>query len=388
MKRIIYLILLVLAIGGVVAVGYYFRYRGGSPPGLGGEPGESAYPLTLPPPSREAGAAENPDKFSPVRGAELSRVASGSVLAYFVYSATSSVVLRGDGEVALLNQNGAEVLSGSAVNDILQAGFSYDGKKLAVVFGKRSESQASVFDVQSKSWQPLADPVYAFAWAPRDSRLAYFTKNGTRSEIRIWDTSRAANKPQVLMPLAAEDAVLNWPSPGQILLSQKPGAKIPGTLLKIDLTKRTIVPLMEDLPGLSAVWSGVSDWGVVFVSGNGGRGGLLQLVNGRGEALRTMSFVTIPEKCVFYASREKNEYLVCGVPQNYGTWNALTLPDAYLKKEVFSRDWIYRIDMKTGEIEVIYGGAGEAVDATNLEVADGNLYFRNRLDGSLYGLAL
>lgn len=388
MRKVIYLIAIVAAVGAVIAAGYYFRYRGSSFPGLGGEPEGQPPALTLPPLPQETGAPQTPDKFTAVSGEGPVKVAGGSVSAYFVYSATSSAVLQTNGMVARLDQNGAEVLSSSEIKDILQSEFSYDGRKLMVLFGERSAPQGSVFDLQTKSWQPLADQVYAFAWAPRDPRLAYLVKNDSHFEIRTLDTSRATNRPQVLMTIAAEDAILSWPSSNQILLAQKPGAKSLGTLIKIDLTKKTAAPLLADRNGLTAVWSGFSDWGAVFVSGNVGRGGLLQLLDGRGNALHTFSFLTLPEKCAFYASVEKNEYLICGVPISYDLWSRSLLPDAYLKKEIFSRDWIYRVDMKTGKIDIVYDGAGDALDAVNLKVVGDTLYFQNRIDGSLYGLAL
>ncbi len=389
MRRVIYLIIIVAAVGAIIAVGYYFRYQGvaflapGEAPGTGG-----AGPITLPPVPEAAKETGVPDKLGTVAGKEPTKIASGQVFDYFVYSATSSVVFQADGQVALLTQSGAEVISSTEIKGIVQAGFSYNGGKLAVIFGERSAPQASIFDIQTKSWSPLSDAVYSFAWSPSDGRLAYLAKNGANSEIKTLDAAKANAKPQTVLSFAAEDIVLSWPRPDQILASQMPSAKVPGSLLKVDVAKKTLLPLVQDQNGLDAVWSGVSDRGLVFESGLGEKGGTLRLADSAGQAQRTMSFITLPEKCVFYAAADGKENLLCGVPLNYDLWNANALPDAYLKKEIFSRDWIYRVDVGTGDIEVIYDGAGAVLDATNLRVKDGVLYFKNRLDGSLYGLNL
>lgn len=383
------MLIIVAAVGAIIAIGYYFRHQGVPflGPGGGAEEG-GAVPIALPPLSGQTETIEVPDKFGAARGEGPTRVVAGNVFDYFVYSATSSIVFQADGQITLLDQDGAEVVSSARIENILRAGFSRDGKKLMALFGKRSAPQASIFDVETKSWKPFAEAVYAFAWSPGDARLAYLTKSGTNSEIRTLDTARTNARPQTFLSLLAEDVELSWPRPGQILVSQTPSAKTPGTLLGINVSKKTVVPMVQDQKGLDVVWSGVSDWGLVFESGLGEKGGTLRLADGSGQVLRTMSFVTLPEKCAFYGAKEDKEYLVCGVPLNYGLWSANALPDAYLKKEIFSRDWLYRVDMGTGEVEVIYDGAGEVLDATDLRVEDGVLYFKNRLDGSLYGLAL
>jgi hypothetical protein len=393
MKRIIYLVGLIVAVGAIIAAGYYFRYKGGgsftSTPDKEGTVESGVAPLTLPPPTptgQKTGTAGVVEKIEVVQGKEPTRFAANGGFNYFIYSATSSAVLYSNGQVAILNQDGAEIVSNTEIEDILQADFSFDGSKLAVVWGKRSAPQASVFDIPTKSWRPLPEIVYSFAWSPRDGRLVYLTKSATTYEMRILDAAKANSKPQTLAPFFAEDIKLSWPRPEQILVFQPPNARTPGSLIGIDLAKRIFLPVVQDQKGLDVVWSGTSNWGLVFESGPGEKGGTLQLIDGGGRILRTMSFITLPEKCVFYDADKK--YLVCGVPLNYALWNASPLPDAYLKKEIFSRDWFYKIDTETGEIEVIYDGSGVALDAVNLKIKDGVLYFQNRLDGGLYGIAL
>lgn len=389
MRRIIYLLIIVAAVGGIIAAGYYFRYRGAAFLNPEGAPQAGGVePITLPPPPEGRYETTVPDKLGIIQGKEPTKIVAGRVLVYFIRSATSSIVFQTDGKVTLLTQNGAEVLSVLEIKDIIQAGFSSDGSKLMATFGKRDAPQASIFDVQSKSWRPFAEAVYSFAWSPEDSQIAYLAKSGTNYEVKTLDAGRASAKPRTLLPLHAEDVELSWPRPGQILVRQTPSTKVPGSLLKIDVTKRTIAPIVEDRMGLDVVWSGVSDMGLVFESGFGGKGGALRLTDDSGRELHTISFITLPEKCVFYGAPEKKEYLVCGAPSNYNLWSASALPDAYLKKEIFSRDWLYRVDLKTGDIEVIYDGSGETLDATDLQIKNGVLYFKNRLDGSLYGLTL
>lgn len=394
MKRIFYLIGIIAAIGAVVAAGYYFRYQKKGSISPATEPQGGAAPLTLPPPPTteqiETREVEITEKLEPIQGKELTKVAiiGGDVFDYFVYSATSSVIFQTDGQVVLLKQDGADVLSAGEIKNIIQAGFSSDGKKLMVIFGERGSPQASIFDLQTKSWQPLAETIYAFAWSPTGEQVAYLTKAGDKGkEIRILDTTKPGTKPQTILQLLVEDMGLVWPKSKEILIWETPSAKVPGSLLKMDLTKKTLVPIIQDQKGLDIIWSRVSNWGLVFESGLGEKGGTLRLAGGDGQWLRTLSFTTLPRKCAFYSDPENKEYLVCGVPLNLNQWTKAALPDAYLKKEIFSNDWLYRVDMKNGEIEIIYN-SDTPIDAINLRVKDGFLYFQNRLDGKLYGLAL
>lgn len=387
MRRIIYLIIIVAAVGAVIGVGYYFRYQGS--PLFGGEitgPGTTG-PITLPPLPQQAEEVEVPVKLEAVQGDKPTRVAAGSVFGYFVNSATSSVVVQGDGQVVRLDQDTAEILSATKIESVLRAEFSSDGKKLMVAFGSKSSPQASIFDLEEKSWRPFQEAVHAFAWSPTDSRLAYVAEGSSGSGIRILDTSRANARAQTLLTIQAKDLNLSWQRESRMLISQAPSSKVPGSLLGVNVPGGTITPLIRDRKGLDVVWSGSSGLGLAFESGLGEKGGTLRLVSETGSTLRTMSFITLPEKCTFYSSPEDKEYLICGVPLNYQLWNASTLPDAYLKKEIFARDWFYRVDVASGEIEVIYDGE-DFLDARDLRITGGVLYFQNRLDGSLYGLAL
>lgn len=394
MKRIIYLLGIIAAAGATIAAGYYFRYQKMTP--LSREEAGNAnvneiQPITLPPLPQETKSAVK-EKLGNILGKEPTILISGGVFDYFIQSATSSIVFQKNGKVAIFTQSGIEFISDSEIQDILQAGFSSDGSKLMVLFGKRDSPQASIFDTKSKSWTPFSEEVYSFAWSPTGNKIAYLAKVGAKYEIKILDTNKINTKPQTLFIFNAEDIKLTWPKPEQIMVWQTPSAEVPGSLLKIDVTKKTIVPIIEDRNGLDITWSKISDSGLIFESNQEEKGGVLKIIDSKGKTIPGVNFITLPEKCLFYGDSEK-EYLICAVPIDYDLRNIKTLPDKYLKREFFPQDWLYQIDLKTEDVKIIYGQSDNdtgriIVDAVNLQVKDGVLYFISRLDNSLYGLAL
>ena len=93
--------------------------------------------------------------------------------------------------------------------------------------------------------------------------------------------------------------------------------------------------------------------------------------------------MTLVNKCTI-----KNNNIYCAVPQEIPT--NITLPDDYLKRGYFSSDSFYvaTIDKEAGIIKTKLIYRGEGVDAINLKVRDGYLYFLNRVDGGVYKLKI
>ena len=117
----------------------------------------------------------------------------------------------------------------------------------------------------------------------------------------------------------------------------------------------------------------------------------LQLVDASGNVEHTLSFVTLPSKCLITSARpgaSSTPYLFCGVPANQSAFTALQLPDSYNMMQAFTSDQMVQVNLLTGAKDILRDDAAPHVDATDLKVFNGLLFFVNRYDERLYALML
>ncbi len=389
MKRALYLLGLLLAVGAVVALGYFFRYRGILPPlaPLAPETG------TLPPPA--AGGALNS---LPQTGGSASAsgvpspLTSVPVFSYFAKSVSDFVFIEANGHVSSFQGGKTAVVSASDIDNLVEATFSFDGSRILIKERLGAHSfQFKLFDTAQKLWMPVATGTEAAAWSPNNNQLALLSAKGSYDELVTIDTARASAKPQSLLQLHVSDVALLWPASSYILLESRGSAASRGTLLALDLKKKTLLAPLTDQLGLDSLWNSSAIRGLLFVSDDRGGGGRLSLVDQSGASVHDLNFVTFPSKCTFgllpQGASSTAESLVCAIPRDQEGLSLRALPDDY-DKEIFSTaDDLYRIDLSRGDLTPISAGTG-AFDATKLSLRNGTLFFVNRLDGKLYALSI
>ena len=97
--------------------------------------------------------------------------------------------------------------------------------------------------------------------------------------------------------------------------------------------------------------------------------------------LTPLSFNTLPPKCLI-----ENNKIYCAVPKNIN--EGIKLPDDYYKKAIYFDDTIYLIDLSNAGVTELKTDSNLTIDAEHLEISNGKLFFKNRLDDKLYSLEL
>ncbi len=64
------------------------------------------------------------------------------------------------------------------------------------------------------------------------------------------------------------------------------------------------------------------------------------------------------------------------------------LPDDYLKRAVYSNDFIYELDLEKNALLPVFEENKQPIDAINFELLGNKLFFINRYDNRLYQLEL
>lgn len=419
MKRFLYLFTLIAVLVLVMLVGYYLRYRTGSPEATTGVVG------SLPSAPNQVNKPQNPAvpvaRATPQQGSLLPSsisgkfglVAQNQAVNFFVDGDNNAIIVQPDGQVVKVVKGEAATLSSAAVTDLISAEFSYDGKKILATFGDPSAPQGSLFDVATKSWQPLQASLQSAAWSGTNYQIAYLKEGAGYKSLTVFDVSKPKSKPQELARLHVQDVGLNWIKPNQIVLTEKSSAEIMSSVWSFDIKLKKLSLLLDGRRGQESIWSRTSNIGLDFVATISKRGGMLSLVDAAGNALTGLRLNTLPSKCLF-GSETKNmsqaatstvgsssksvssnasttitaDILYCAIPRNADKFSGARLPDDYNKRSLFTVDDIYKINPSDGNASPIFNDAGQSVDVSNLKTFNQNLFFVNRFDNKVYALSL
>lgn len=304
---------------------------------------------------------------------------------YFVNAANIVTFIKPDGTIESMANNVSRVLSTSTISQIITTSFSYDGKKVLATYRVGTTTQSSVFDVATQAWTHLPNNIQSPVWSPTSDQVAYLAPSNTGSEtLTTIDAGTANAKPVAVSTLAMEDMSLQWPSKNIMIISDRPSAYTTGSIWLFNTSSQTLSPAAYEELGAESLWS-ASDSALIFSAGPNNAGGQLMFQNATGTQ-RTLSFKTLPSKCVF----ESSAIIYCAIPHDQSTFSAARLPDEYDQGVYSTDDDFYRVDAGAGSLGEIfsYSAANQNLDATHLKIFNNILFFINRYDQKIYALAL
>ena len=161
----------------------------------------------------------------------------------------------------------------------------------------------------------------------------------------------------------------------------KPSSSINSDIWEINLKTKALKIFASD-KGLMVNFAKDNSIGLKF-SVNERREGTLRLIGNSGAIMANLNFLTLSDKCSVNLSK-----IYCAVPQSYNMIKEPVLPDDYLKRAVYSNDFIYELDLEKNELLPVFEENKQPIDAMNLELIGDKLFFINRYDNRLYRLEL
>jgi hypothetical protein len=391
MKRSISIIGIVAGVVLLLGLGYYIRSRSLSGTNPDGSP-ISNLPVT------NVDFTDRGSTSTPIGTGvgTFGRSVDAEVEAFYVMPSETVLYLERSGKVVKAAKNASlETLSSSPLTNIRSARFSFDGKRLLVGYGE-GNIQWSVFDTEKKTWQPLAATILSATWAPSDNRIAYISARG----IETIDMSAAKPQGQLIQKIAIADTDIFWPSPNKLVLADKPSAAIRNSILAFDMKTKEVNLLGEHL-GYSGLWNFEGSRGVIFRGLARGKGGSFFEADMKGSNEKQFNFLTLPQKCAFSyqitplapssstpktATSTRKEFLSCAIPRNQDRLFSEPLPDAYLKRALFTQDDLFDIDLASGQLIPLLAENSDVFDADMLQVQNGRVFFRNRIDHKIYSV--
>lgn len=329
---------------------------------------------------------------------------------FFVDGDGGIIALEPDGRIVRVLGDDVAVLSSSSIPNILYSEFSYDGKKLLVLFDDSPAPRAGIFDITSQTWTGALERIRAITWSPTNYQVAYLRDD--TGALETLDISRVNPAPAAYATLNVRDVALQWLPSNQLLIREKGSSLLGSSVWKFDFKNKTLGALLANVPGLDAVWD-AGGAGIEFSAYANGQGGRLALLSASGAVVNVFSFLTLPSKCTFGApswSSPPGEdelthiertatgtvvtgagggagILYCAIPRE-AAFTAQALPDAYFKKDFFTADDIFAVNLDDGGVSPVLTSKTTLVDATRLKVFQRTLYFINRYDKEVYSVPL
>ena len=287
------------------------------------------------------------------------------------------------GEIYYLNENGQvlkilngseELINSQTLNKLNKIESSYDGNLLFARFDYPSSPIFSIFDITTSNWKPLSADTISAAWSPNSQELIFATSNS----LNIVDFS--SQKSRKVLDLTQKDINLSWLSTSTVLITTPTTSDLSSPIWSLNLLNKSMAAFLPDELGLTVKWFKNSDFGIKLNNEN--RSPRLSLIDKNGSTLLTFTFVTMPSKCLI-----DKDNIYCAVPKNLPA--NLKLPEDYYKGSVYFDDTLYLINLSNGAVsELQIENKGQVFDAEHLEIQNGKLLFKNRLNGKLYGLEL
>jgi hypothetical protein len=391
MKRSLSIIGIVAGVVLLLGLGYYIRSRslGGTNPD--GSP-VSGLPVT------NVDFTDRGASTTPIGAGvgTFGRSVDAEVEAFYVMPSETVLYLERSGKVIKAAKNASvETLSSSPLMNIRSARFSFDGRRLLVGYGEVN-IQWSVFDTEKKTWHPLAGTILTATWSPSDNRIAYISARG----IETIDMSAAKPQGQLIQKIAIADTDILWPSLNRLILADKPSSATRSSILSFDMKTKEVGLIGEHL-GYAGLWNFEGSRAVTFRGLAGGKGGSFFETDQKGTNEKQFNFLTLPQKCVFSsqviplalssstpkgATTTRKEFLSCAIPRNQDRLFSEPLPDAYLKRALFTQDDLFDIDLSSGQLVPLLAENPDIFDADMLQVQNGRVFFRNRIDYKIYSV--
>lgn len=319
---------------------------------------------------------------------KLNVISSRTVKEYWINgaaaSSTISYVAEG-GDIIHIGDDGQEEL-GVNIGNTETASIKPSPDGMALFIQVKGAVEADVIDTREGKTISAFMGVEDAAWGTQTEKIATLRRTSEKSELSdlvIADISKKGAAPQRLVTAFFQKGLtVEWPNQASLFLSQKPSADYISEIWKVDIKTKKIAKFLSDR-GLIVQWAPFGTRALKFTTTEG-RNHRLTLIDEKGLEVATLKFITLPDKCVMTGSTQ----MYCAIPRDQAALSRLTLPDDYLKRNVYFQDGIYQIDIANNGIRAIYEDETPIIDATNLTVVKDKIVFINRYDKKLYSLDL
>jgi hypothetical protein len=364
-KLLIITILLVGLIAGIYLI-YHFYFKQTQPE----EPGAEI----------NANTAEN-EKIFPLSKEKIVAPtinAPGNKIKYYAKSTGNIYEVNFDG-------SGLSQLSAANLANIIQIFWSPDKNQVLGIFQDGEKTKKYLHNYTSGKSTALNENIQQAAWSPDGKKIAVQTYDQNTTNTIISVANSDGSELKAIMQTRIKDLIVEWPTIDKISARTPSSGLSDGLVFIINPGDGTFTKILSGLFGLNVKWSQLGDKFIYSITSPEGKNPSLFSADQKGQNTKNLGVETIVEKCVF---SQDNRIIICAVPQKISA--AAVWPDDYYKGMVTVSDHFYKVNLSTGEKDLLYApqDTAKSYDASELFLSpqEDYLFFINRKDGFLYGL--
>jgi len=365
---IILIILLILVVGLLLVYNFLLKKE---------EPTPSVTPPDTTTPTTSSTGLIKPISQEPV----LDPVIDGQKVKYY---------LKNNGYVFESTFDGSERtrLSSNILTNLLKVIWSSSKDKVIAIFDDEGEVKKYLYNYQISKSTLLNQNIRHTAWSPNEDKIAYQYYDSQTEDNNISIANPDGSQWTSVFPTRMKNLIVEWPSSGQVAIRTKPSGLAQSVVYTIDLATNDFQKIISETYGLTVLWSPLGDKLLFSETDNRGKNLKLKIADLTESTIQELSFVTLPEKCVW---SQDNRTLFCAIPKNIST--LATLPDDYYKGLIVFADDFWRINLDIGEKIQVYATEDEEAASYNakrllLSPLEDYLLFINKRDDRLYSLEL
>lgn len=226
----------------------------------------------------------------------------------------------------------------------------------------------------------LSDNITDLSLSPDSSKIFYLLNAGESVVGTVLDI--ATNKKTQVFDSPFTEWLSFWPNASMVTLTTKPTAFVQGHMYTLNPTTKSFSRVLGDIAGLTTL---TSPNGKLVLYGDSSLS--LSTYDVAKKTSTSLGLRTMPEKCVWGSV---SDVVYCAVPK---LPTGAEYPDSWYQGEVSFSDQIWKINIITGNTELIsdpFIASGEEVDGIKLSLDTSQKYllFVNKKDSFLWKLDL
>lgn len=325
----------------------------------------------------------------PVAGGIAFKVGSSTVIRY---------VERGTGHIVETTDDSFKSvkISNTTIPKVPQAIWSPNGQSVVMRYMKEGTETISSFSAniikattsQDVSKNPksvfLPSGITQLSVNPTGDKIFYLINDESGAGGIISNMDGSQKKQIFKSPIT--EWLASWPNKDTIVLATKPSSATAGYLFFLNQKTGEYNKILSGINGLTALADSTTK--NILYSESVNSSIKLNHYNPKNGGNKTLSFKTLPEKCVWSKTEEFTIY--CAVPKTIGNDE---YPDSWYQGLTQFNDNIWKINIKTNSSELIFdlrkeNGIEFDVMDPFLSGDDEYLFFTNKKDLTLWSLSL
>ncbi len=225
----------------------------------------------------------------------------------------------------------------------------------------------------------LPSDIIAIAVSPLDNSVFYLQKTD-KANLGILTDFKNEKKTAIFSSSFGEFNI-NWPGQDIIAFFTKPSCHAEGYLYFLNIKTKEFRKIIGKIKGLLALVS--PDAEKIIYSESPAKTLKTKVFNVKENEHLTLGLITLPDKCVW--SKKNGNLAYCGAPLLVPSAD---YPDDWYQGLVSFDDSIYKIDVSTGQTDILLQDSKSDIIKPFLTADENYFIFINKKDGTLWSLKL